>query len=108
MQNNKLLTLLGFASKARKLSFGMEGSIYSIKNGFAKLGIVASDISDKSKKEVKFFCDKNNVSFIEIDFKIEELSHAVGKKAGILSVNDKGFADSIYRIYEGGNANDKI
>lgn len=108
MPNNKLLTLLGFASKARKLSFGMDGSLYSVKRGDSFLALTASDISDKSKKEVRFFSYKNNIPFIVIDLTIEELSHAVGKKTGIISVNDKGFASSILRILEGGNANDKV
>lgn len=108
MPNNKLAAIFGFASKARKLSFGMDGSVYSIKHGKAYLAVAASDISEKSKKEVCFFCEKANIPFKEIDITIDQLSHMVGKKAGILSVNDAGFAKSVIGILEGGNAHDKI
>ncbi len=106
VNEQKALTLLGFASKARKLSFGMDGSVYSIRNGAAFAAVYAADVSDKSKKEVRFFCSKNNTPVVQLGVDIETLSRAVGKKAGILAVNDKGFAESLCRIYEGGNAND--
>lgn len=105
MPNEKALTLLGFASKAKKLSYGMDGTVYALSHGKSELAVVASDISPKSRKEVKFNCEKYGVKFVLSDATIEELSHAVGKKAGILSVNDNGFAESVCGIYEGGNAN---
>ena len=59
--NNKILTLLGFASKAGKLSFGMDMSIASIKAGKSSLVVAAFDVSDKSKKEINFHAQIKNV-----------------------------------------------
>lgn len=102
MENNKLLTLLGFASKARKLSFGMDGSVYSVEHKKAYLAVVANDVSQKSLKEIRFFCDKNATPLLLLPINMEELSHAIGKKAGIITVNDSAMAQSIRQIYEGG------
>ena len=56
---SKVLTLLGFASKAGKLQFGMAKSGESVKSGKSALLICACDVSDKSKKEVAFLT--NNI-----------------------------------------------
>ncbi len=102
--NNKILTLLGFASKAGKLSFGMDMSLASIKAGKSYLVVAANDVSDKSKKEINFHTQNKNVPFITLtDENIETVSKAVGRKCGIISVNDKSFADAI----KGGYANDQ-
>lgn len=102
--NNKILTLLGFASKAGKLSFGMDMSLASLKAGKSFLIVCAFDISDKSKKEIGFHTQNKNVPFITLtDVNIDTVSKAVGRKCGIISVNDKSFADAI----KGGYANDQ-
>lgn len=94
--NSKVLTLLGFAAKVGKLCYGMNATVFSIKQKKAKAAVVASDISDKSKKEVKFFCEKFGVSYIALDnYNIESISLAVGKKCGIVSINDDSFKESI-------------
>ncbi len=104
---NKVLTLLGFASKAGRLQFGMAKSIESVKNGKSKLLVYANDVSDKSKKEVKFISHNKNLGCISLEeVTIEELSAAVGRKCGIISVCDNGFAEAILKLL-GGCANDQ-
>ena len=104
MLNNKVLTLLGFASKAGKLSFGMDMATAAIKAKKSFLVVVAFDISEKSKKEIAFHTNNKNIPFIVLtDTDIGALSKAVGKKCGIISVNDKSFAEAI----KGGYANDQ-
>ncbi len=97
--NSKTLTLLGFAAKAGKLSFGMDSAKTALKQGKARLIVVASDISAKSLKEIKFFAD-GKVEVLELKSDIETLSHAVGKRCGIISLNDKGFSQSIIKEHE--------
>ena len=48
MNNSKALTLLGFASKAGKLSFGADAALKSLKEKKAKLIVAACDVSEKS------------------------------------------------------------
>ena len=107
MPNNKALTLLGFASKAGKLEFGMAKSLEEIKKNRSKLIVTACDVSEKSKKEVLFFAHNKSIRVVTFpDVTIEDLSAAVGRQCGIISVCDNGFADSIFNIL-GGYANDK-
>ena len=102
--NNKTLTLLGFAAKAGKLSFGMDMACATIKAGKSFLVVCANDVSDKSKKEIGFHANKKEVPLIVLtDNNIEAVSKAIGRKCGILSVNDKSFAEAI----KGGYANDQ-
>lgn len=102
--NNKILTLLGFAAKAGRLSYGMDMSVEAIKTKKSFLAVAAFDVSEKSKKEIAFHTNNKKVPFIILtDADIETLSKAVGKKCGIISVNDRAFAEAI----KGGYANDQ-
>ena len=104
--NNKILTLLGFASKAGKLDFGMFKASEALKKNKSKLVVLACDLSEKSKKEILFFAHNKSVSVVTLEeVTIDTLSAAVGKKCGIISVNDEGFAASISKIL-GGCAHD--
>ena len=59
----------------------------------------ANDLSDKSLKEIKYFTDKFGVVHTPLDdTDMKTLSDAVGRKCGIVSVNEKGFAESILKI----------
>lgn len=100
---DKLLTLLGFASKAGKISYGMNATVTSVKTKKARLVLVCGDISPKSKKEVAFYCDKYNAEHICLgDLDIQAMTTAVGKKCGILSVNDSSFADGLKKAIGSG------
>ncbi len=97
---NKILTLLGFASKAGKLSFGAASALDALKSGKSKLIVISSDISDKSKKEMRFSSDKYSVENIMLStVSTLNLSNAVGRNCGILSVNDSSFASAIKEEY---------
>ncbi len=108
MQISKALTLLGFAAKALKLEYGMQKSIEAIKKNRSKLIVTANDLSEKSKKEILFYATKQNVRLLTLEVTVEKLSTAVGRKCGVISVNDNGFADAIFNNQEANsNANDQ-
>lgn len=106
---NKLLTLLGFAAKSGNLSYGMDKAKESLAKRKAKLAVAACDVSEKSRKEIGFFCKKHNVELKVLEgFDILTVSDAVGRRCGILTINDSGFADAFLKAYvEGGKANDE-
>lgn len=109
--NKKVLSLLGFASKAGKIGCGFEATLWSVKTKKAKLVVISDEISEKSRKEILFFAGKGNIKTTVLNgTDIQTISNAVGKKCGIVCVNDKGFADAILEaneVIEGGNADDK-
>lgn len=93
---DKILTLCGFASKAGKLSFGATATKTAIKTRRAKIVLCTEDISEKSLKEINFFASKNNIEVLTLkEIGIADFSKAVGHKCGIISVNEKGFAQSL-------------
>lgn len=107
--NNKILNLLGFAAKSGSLKYGFEMSVEAMKKGICQLVIVADDVSQKTKKEIDFFAQKTNVKHISPKgVTMDSLTKAVGKKCGMVSLNDKGFANAIEKAHlEGGVTNDK-
>ncbi len=94
--NNKILTLLGFASKAGKLSYGFDSTQTALKQKKSKIIICAQDLSQKSVKEISFYALKENVQVFSLKgVDIETLSKSIGRKCGMVSVNEKGFAESL-------------
>ena len=99
---------MGFASKAGKLSYGFDASVISAKSKKAKLIVVSEEISSKSSKEIQFYSQKYNIDFILLEgMDIQTVSEAVGRKCGIVSVNDKGFAEAILKVYNADCHNQK-
>ena len=92
---DKILSLLGFASKAGKLSYGVHATEWAIKSGKARLVLAAENISEKSVKELKFKAsDKIPVKVLS-KITIDTLSQKVGKSCGIVAVNDDGFTSAL-------------
>ncbi len=92
----KALTLLGFAAKSGNLSYGFSASKEALSRRKTRLVIIASDISEKTKKEIIFIANQSGVTFLSLaNINIFELSNAVGHKCGIISVNENGFAKAI-------------
>ncbi len=90
--NARALNLLGMARRAGKLQQGTERCHSAIRSQKAYLAIACADISQKSKKELSYICEKHNVSVIHTDITATELSNAIGAKASIAAVCDQGFA----------------
>lgn len=107
--SSKVLTLLGFASKAGKLSYGMDAAVSAIKQKKAKLVLAARDVSQKSEKEIIFQSEKYGVKYLPLEnYDMDTVAHAVGRKCGILSVNDDSFSSGLITALEDGRKlNDK-
>lgn len=103
---NKIFSLLGFAAKSGNLSYGFEKSVEAMKNNKSQLILAAEDVSEKTKKEITFFAQKTNKRHIfPKGITIMSLTDALGKKCGVVSVNDKGFAQAIEEAYLEGGVN---
>jgi len=92
---SRALTLLGFARKAGKLAVGTAAATDALKRKKAHLAITASDISEKSSKEIRFLCEKNGINFIKPELNTYDITQAIGTRAGIIAVLDEGFARAI-------------
>lgn len=89
---NKIYSMLGIAKKGSKISIGFDVTSLDIRDKKSQLVLIASDASDKTKKNIKFFCDKYEVKYIEYGEK-EILGKSLGRKVvSVLSVNDTNIA----------------
>lgn len=94
--SDKTLTLLGFASKARKLSYGFASVLESLNQNKVRLIVAASDLSEKTLKEAIYHAEKKKIEVLTLKTAdIFVLSKAIGRKCGIVAVNDDGFAKAI-------------
>lgn len=99
---NKTLGLLGISAKAGKIIAGNEIVIENIKKRKVSLVILATDSSEKTKKNIKIYCKEYNIKVIEYGT-IEENSRAVGKlNKAIIGIMDNKLALAILNKISGG------
>ena len=92
MTNQAALQLLGLAARARKIISGEELVIKEIRNGNAKIVLLASDAAANASKKVTDKCKYYNVE-LHIFGDRYDLGHATGKEARVaLAITDSGFA----------------
>lgn len=109
--NDRILSLLGICKRAGKLITGADTTIDSIRKNKAKLVIFANDFSKSSKKSVQTAADECNVKTLTMSRSKEEIGFALGKICGVMTTEDKGFADKLEQLIEnesGGELYDKI
>lgn len=100
---NKIYGLLGICAKAGDLVSGTDITIEIVEKKKAKLVIVAKDCSEKTIKNMKFVCDKNNVP-IHIFGEIENLSKSIGKSnRGVIGIKNENIAKEIVKKIYGGD-----
>jgi ribosomal protein L7Ae-like RNA K-turn-binding protein len=91
----KVLSYIGLATKAGKLLSGEFLTEKTVKEGKAKLVIVADDSSDNTKKMFTNMCTYYKVPIYFFGEKTE-LGHAIGKEfRASLVLTDKGLADMV-------------
>lgn len=95
---NELLGPLTICRKAGQLAMGFDPMREALDAGKAHAVIIASDISPKTEKEVRFFSGKHGVPVRKTEMTLEGISRALGKKAGILTVCGEGFAEKILSL----------
>lgn len=91
--NNKM-GLLTMCRKAGKLRLGMDMTKTSCKNGEAVGVFVATDLSVKSLKEVKFLCSRADVPIYSLGITMDDVWYGIGKKVGVMAITDSGFSKS--------------
>ena len=95
MTGNKVLSLIGLATKAGKTASGEFLTEREVKSGKAALVTVAGDASENTKKKFRNMCDYYKVPIYFYEDK-DTLGHAMGKQfRASLAVLDEGFAKGI-------------
>jgi ribosomal protein L7Ae-like RNA K-turn-binding protein len=98
--NNKWISLLGLANRARQLISGEELVIKAIRKNHAKLVLLSSDASENTTKKVRDKC-----VFYEIPLRLVpdryQLGHAIGKDARVVvAVLESGFAKKLLTLLD--------
>jgi ribosomal protein L7Ae-like RNA K-turn-binding protein len=93
-----MLSLLGIARRAARLSLGNDATMDSMRQGEARLVILASDLSPRTAKGIKDVAEQEEVAAVQIGATMDEISMALGKRTGIVAVNDAGFAKKMHAL----------
>ena len=93
--NNRLQSTISLCRRAGKLLLGFDQVKEAVEAGQVKAVFVSTDLSDKSKKEVSFFCSKHNVPAARLPLSKDEIKEAVSKGSGILGVTEDCFAKTL-------------
>ena len=97
LKQDKVLSLIGLATKAGQTASGEFMTEREVKTGRAALVIVAGDSSDNTKKKFRDMCEFYKVPICFYGDK-DTLGHAMGKEfRASLAILDEGFADGIQR-----------
>lgn len=95
--NNKVLSLLGLATKAGKVASGEFSTEKSVKTGKGFLVLVADDASQNTRKKFQNMCDFYEVPIYFIANK-EELGRFCGKEfRASLALQDENFAKAMLK-----------
>jgi ribosomal protein L7Ae-like RNA K-turn-binding protein len=81
--------------RAKKLTFGFDTVKEAVKAGSVYLLLTASDLSDKTVKEVRFLGEKMGIPVLPLDKTQEEMRFVIGKFTGVLAITDEGLARSL-------------
>ena len=97
-QNRRVLGMLGISAKAGKIVCGTDATTQDIEKHKVKLVIVAVNASDKTKKNMRYICDKNNVPVLEFG-DIDEISKTIGKNnKAIIGIKSKSLSEEIEKL----------
>lgn len=99
MKQDKVLSLIGLATKAGKVVSGEFMTEKEVKSGRAALVVVAGDSSENTKKKFRDMCEFYKVPIYFYGDK-DTLGHAMGKEfRASLAILDEGFANGIRKHF---------
>lgn len=98
-KQQEILNFLGLARRAGKTALGFDAVNEAALKHKAKLIVVSSDISERTRCAVIRNAETANVKVILSEIPMESLGAAVGKLTGIVSVNDEGFARKLKELF---------
>ena len=95
--NGRFYSTLGLTMRAGKLSFGYDTVKGAVQEGKVFLLLTASELSEKSGKEVRYLSERHDIPLLPLPKTQAEIRGIIGKLTGILAVTDKGLAQSLLK-----------
>lgn len=100
MIQQKWMSLLGLANRARKLISGEELVVKEIRSGKAKLVLLAEDASKNTEKKISDKCAYYQVPLKRVENR-SLLGQAIGKEARVVvAVLDEGFSQKLRTLLD--------
>jgi len=94
--NNSTLSTLGLARRAGKVTYGEISCKDAIFSSHVALVILSSDCGASTRRTFERLCHEKNIPLLNIDVTKQILGATIGKSmCSVVTVNNKGFADSI-------------
>lgn len=108
--NDRLTGLLGMARRAGHLTAGFDAAKDLLTAGRAQLVLLASDISQKTEKELRFAAGAASPPVLFAGLTKEEIGHAIGanRPVGVIAIDDRGFAAAMQQAAGRFNEEDGI
>lgn len=101
-----LLLLFGMARRAGRLALGTEASKQAVRDRKAHMIFIAADLAQRTERDLVQLCGER-LRVLRLPYNIDTVSQAVGKKTGIITVCDGGFAKRARELYETANQGGK-
>ena len=95
--NDPVLSLLGMARRAGRVVLGANLAEQTVERGKGYLVCASSALSERTRRELARICEKGKVPLRILPYTIEELSAAIGTRAGTVTITDENFAAGIGR-----------
>ena len=90
--------MLGISAKAGKVVCGNDATLEDIERHKVKLVIVAENASEKTKKNMRYVCEKNKIPLLEFG-NIDEISRTIGKNnKAIIGIKSKSLSEEIEKL----------
>lgn len=100
MQKDKVLSMLGFARKAGKLSMGHDMAEKAIKSHKAKMVMFCDDASGRLVSEFEKTIKNagQTIPMFITDITMNEIHFGVGYKAGVMTLDDENFSKRVIEL----------
>lgn len=96
--SNSYISLLGLARRAGKVEVGDEAARSACSHGTAKILLIASDSSDRTREAFEFIAESASIPHISVAETREELGNALGKRpCAVVAICDTGFSAGIVK-----------
>lgn len=102
MNKEKALSMLGLARRAGALSMGHDMAAESIRKGKAECLLFCSDVSPRLFKDFDITSKKSGwrKKVLKTELTMDEVAHAAGYRAGVITVNDRNLAEKICELLD--------
>lgn len=98
MNKEKVINLLSLSKRAGGLVVGFDVLKKAIEMGESDIVITACDLSDKTKKEVNYICNKHSIRNIEVPISLDEFWYLIGKRTGVMTITNEGLKGKFLEV----------